>query len=59
VSATAGTIFDSTRTPLTYDQLRKAGRTRSAPPLPPAARALPRSLDLGHVGLPWRSSDRA
>ena len=44
---------------LTYDQLRKAGRTRSAPPLPPAARALPRSLDLGHVGLPWRSSDRA
>lgn len=44
---------------LTYNQLRKAGRTRAASPLPPAARALPRSLDLGHVGLPWRSSDRA
>ncbi len=44
---------------LTYNQLRKAGRTRSAPPPPPAARALPQSLDLGHVGLPWRSPDRA
>jgi len=44
---------------LTYNQLRKAGRSRSAPPPPPAARALPQSLDLGHVGLPWRSSDRA
>jgi transposase-like protein len=44
---------------LTYNQLRKAGRTRSAPPLPPAARALPKSLDLGDVGLPWRSSERA
>ena len=44
---------------LTYEQLRKAGRSRSAPPLPPAARALPRSLDLGDVGLPWRSPDRA
>jgi hypothetical protein len=38
--------------PITYDQLRKAGRTRSAPPPPPAARSLPPSLDLGHVGLP-------
>jgi transposase-like protein len=44
---------------LTYNQLRKAGRTRSAPPPPPAARALPKSLDLGDVGLPWRSSERA
>jgi len=44
---------------LTYNQLRKAGRTRSAPPPPPATRALPTSLDLGHVGLPWRSSERA
>jgi len=43
--------------PITYNQLRKAGRTRPAPPLPPAARSLPPSLDLGHVGLPWRSSD--
>lgn len=44
---------------LTYNQLRKAGRTRSPPPPPTAARALPKSLDLGDVGLPWRSSQRA
>ena len=44
---------------ITYHDLRKAGRTRSAPPPPPAARSLPASLDLGPVGLPWRSSDRA
>ena len=31
-----------------------------APPRrPPAARSLPSSLDLGHVGLPWRSSDHS
>ncbi|MGH2761547.1 MAG: IS1595 family transposase [Thermoleophilaceae bacterium] len=40
--------------PLTYRDLRKAGRTRPAPPPPPALRSLPRSLDLGDVGLPWR-----
>lgn len=44
---------------LTYNDLRKAGRTRPAPSRPPAARSLPPSLDLGRVGLPWRSSDRA
>lgn len=43
---------------ITYKDLRKAGRTRSAPPPPPAARSLPQSLDLGHVGLPWRASGR-
>jgi transposase-like protein len=44
---------------VTYQDLRKAGRTRPAPPPPPAARSLPASLELGRVGLPWRSSDRA
>jgi hypothetical protein len=44
---------------VTYQDLRKAGRTRSAPPRPPAERSRPHSLDLGRVGLPWRSSDRA
>jgi len=44
---------------IAYNDLRKAGRTRSAPPPPPAARSLPPSLDLGRVGLPWRSSQPA
>lgn len=39
---------------ITYNDLRKAGRTRPAPPPPHATRALPPSLDLGEVGLPWR-----
>jgi len=42
-----------------YKDLRKAGRTRPAPPRPPAARPLPASLDLGHVGLPWRTAGQA
>jgi len=44
---------------ITYNDLRKAGRTRSSPPPLPAARSLPPSLDLGRVGLPWRSFERA
>ncbi len=46
-----------TAEPITYRDLRKAGRVRSAPPPPPppAARSQPRSLERGEVGLPWRS----
>jgi len=42
---------------VTYKDLRKAGRTRPPPPLPPGPRSPPASLDLGPVGLPWRSPD--
>lgn len=41
--------------PVTYRSLRKAGRTRDAPPPPLAARSRPPSLDIGHPELPWRS----
>lgn len=39
---------------LTYNDLRRAGRTRPPPPPPGRARQLPPSLDLGDTGLPWR-----
>lgn len=41
---------------VTYHDLRKAGRTRPAPPPPVTARSLPPSLDRGHPGLPWRAA---
>ena len=41
---------------LTYKELRKAGRTRPAPPPPVRARMLPPSLELEETGLPWRDS---
>ena len=41
--------------PIAYRDLRKAGRTRSAPLPPPATRSQPQSLQRGEVGLPWRS----
>ena len=40
--------------PLTYRSLRKAGRTRPAPPTTPGPRARPPSLEIGTVELPWR-----
>jgi hypothetical protein len=40
--------------PVTYRSLRKAGRTRSAPPPVRGARPLPPSLDVGRPELPWR-----
>ena len=40
--------------PLTYRDLRKAGRSRPPPPPPKRARALPPSLELPDSGLPWR-----
>jgi len=42
---------------LTYKELRKAGRTRPAPPPPVCARMLPPSLELQEVGLPWRDHE--
>lgn len=43
---------------LTYNDLRKAGRTRPPPPPPGRARQPPPSLDLGDTGLPWRGTDK-
>jgi transposase-like protein len=43
---------------LTYDELRKAGRTRPAPVPPVNARPLPPSLELEPAGLPWRGPRR-
>ncbi len=40
--------------PLTYREMRKAGRWRPRPPAPPTAWRSPPSLDVGDVGLPWR-----
>jgi len=40
--------------PLRYKAMRKAGRTRPAPPPPRGARPLPPSLDVGSPELPWR-----
>jgi transposase-like protein len=40
--------------PITYREMRLAGRTRPAPSPPTRARSRPASLDLGDVGLPWR-----
>jgi len=40
--------------PITYREMRLAGRTRPAPLPPAGARSRPASLDLGDVGLPWR-----
>jgi hypothetical protein len=40
--------------PVTYRSLRKAGRTRPAPPPARGARQPPPSLDLGRPELPWR-----
>ncbi|MGH9292446.1 MAG: IS1595 family transposase [Acidimicrobiales bacterium] len=40
--------------PITYHQMRLAGRTRPPPPPPTGARSRPASLDLGDAGLPWR-----
>jgi len=42
---------------LTYNELRKAGRTRPAPPPPVRARMLPPSLELQEAGLPWRGHE--
>ena len=41
--------------PMTYHSLRKAGRSRPAPPLARGVRQLPPSLDVGHPELPWRT----
>jgi len=41
--------------PVTYKSLRKAGRTRPAPPPARGARQSPPSLDVGRPELPWRS----
>ena len=40
--------------PVTYRSLRKAGRTRPAPPPARGARQPPPSLDVGRPQLPWR-----
>ncbi len=40
--------------PVTYKSLRKAGRTRPAPPPARGARQTPPSLDVGRPELPWR-----
>ena len=40
--------------PVTYRSLRKAGRTRPAPPPARGARQPPPSLDVGRPELPWR-----
>jgi len=40
--------------PITYKSLRKAGRSRPAPPPARGARPLPASLDVGRPELPWR-----
>ena len=40
---------------VTYRSLRKAGRTRSAPPPAHGVRRHPQSLDVGRPELPWRS----
>lgn len=40
---------------VTYKDLRKAGRTRPAPPPPTSSRLSPPSLELGDVGTPWRN----
>jgi transposase-like protein len=42
------------REPVTYQSLRKAGRTRPAPSPARGARRLPSSLDVGQPKLPWR-----
>ncbi len=43
---------------LTYNELRKAGRTRPPPPPPPVReRMLPRSLERQQTGLPWRDQE--
>jgi hypothetical protein len=39
---------------LTYEELRKAGRTRPPPPPPVRTRMLPPSLECEQTGLPWR-----
>ena len=43
---------------VTYHDLRKAGRSRPAPPQPPLKRPLPPSLELGEIELPWRPPQR-
>ena len=45
--------------PVTYHDLRKAGRTRPAPAPPQNARRQPASLDIGHPGLPWRERSKS
>lgn len=45
--------------PVTYTSLRKAGRTRPAPPPARGARQSPPSLDVGRPELPWRSRSRS
>jgi transposase-like protein len=42
--------------PLTYRDMRKAGRTRPAPKTPGGKRAAPPSLALPDQGLPWRNT---
>ncbi len=42
---------------LTYNELRKAGRTRPPPPPPVRERMLPRSLERQQTGLPWREQE--
>ena len=42
--------------PITYNDLRKAGRTRPPPRPVSGARAAPPSLDVGHPLLPWRDT---
>ena len=42
---------------LTYNELRKAGRTRPPPPPPVRERTLPRSLERQQTGLPWRDQE--
>ena len=61
-SRSRGLLFDRLMTQaangdaVTYKDLRKAGRTRPAPPPPTSTRSRPPSLDLGEVGLPWRAA---
>lgn len=45
--------------PVTYKSLRKAGRTRPAPPPARGARQPPPSLDVGRPELPWRARSRS
>ena len=46
--------YEASRQPVTYNSLRKAGRTRPAPPPARGARQPPPSLDVGRPELPWR-----
>lgn len=40
--------------PVTYQSLRKTGRTHAPPPQAPGPRTPPPSLDVGHPETPWR-----